>query len=290
MKSNTELSRFLIDDRRLIVILRRWINVDCPYRLYSPVGESASTVNIDRDQPGVDKLVDRCISIGVGTRAISHLTWDHDFMVDGWQGQFLTTYVTIGQWPESFLGDETLLVLWDAIVNTTDNWVPLTGFQMERFRIGTRRCQSPPGSVWTRNGSRGLLIGRHTINTGHVHSGFGTSESESPREVPCLGEFHCQVCWIESSLCLWEGTCRSPEHCYCCCSGCWPMLTASGWPATNNKRPSWRLLSRAWSTNLRPRPSRTELSRYVTGCCGAPPCGIPPSICMQMGAGQYTYT
>jgi len=50
MKSTTKLSRFLIDNRRSTVILRRWIGIDRRYRPYSQVGESLSTVDIDRDR------------------------------------------------------------------------------------------------------------------------------------------------------------------------------------------------------------------------------------------------
>jgi len=62
------------------------------------VSESASTVNIDRDQltGSINWWIGVDIWIGVGT--ISHHAWDHDFMVDVCPGPFLTTYGTIGQW------------------------------------------------------------------------------------------------------------------------------------------------------------------------------------------------
>ena len=66
-------------------------------RPYSPVGESASTVNIDRDRStgSINQWVGVDIWIGVGT--ISHHTWDHDFLVDECLRPFHTTYRTIGQ-------------------------------------------------------------------------------------------------------------------------------------------------------------------------------------------------
>jgi len=85
MKSTTILSRFLIDDRRSTVILRRWIGIDRRYRPW-PI-----------DLVDKSELVDRCRYLeGVGT--ISHHTWDHDFLVDGCPEPFHTTYATISQW------------------------------------------------------------------------------------------------------------------------------------------------------------------------------------------------
>jgi len=98
MQSTTKLCRFLIDDRRSTVILRRWIGIDRRYRPYSPVSESASTVDIDCDRStgSINRWKGVDIWIGVGT--ISHHTWDHDFLVDLCPGPFLTIYGTIGQW------------------------------------------------------------------------------------------------------------------------------------------------------------------------------------------------
>jgi len=83
MKSTTKLCRLSIDDRRSTVILRRWNGIDRWYRPCSPVGESASTVDIDRDRStgSINQWIGVNIWIGVGT--ISHHTWDHDFLVDG---------------------------------------------------------------------------------------------------------------------------------------------------------------------------------------------------------------
>ena len=103
MKSNTKLCRFLIDDRRSTVILRRWIGIDRRYRPYSPVSESASswlTVDIHRDRS--TGLINRWISVSMwpGFGTISHHAWDHEFLVDVCPGPFLMTYGTImiGQW------------------------------------------------------------------------------------------------------------------------------------------------------------------------------------------------
>jgi len=103
MKSTTKLCRFLIDDRRSTVILRRWIGIDRRYRPYSPVSESASswlTVDIHRDRS--TGLINRWISVSMwpGFGTISHHAWDHEFLVDVCPGPFLMTYGTImiGQW------------------------------------------------------------------------------------------------------------------------------------------------------------------------------------------------
>ena len=98
MKSTTKLCRFLIDNRRSTVILRRWSGIDHRYRPYSPVGESASTVDIDRDRStgSTNQWIGVDIGIGVGT--VAHQTWDNYFLVDVCPGPFLTTYGTIGQW------------------------------------------------------------------------------------------------------------------------------------------------------------------------------------------------
>ena len=84
-------------NRRSTLILRRWIDIDRQYRLYSPVGDSASTVNIDRDRStgSIDRWIGVDICIGVGI--IYHQTWDRDFLVDVCPGPFHTTYGTIGQ-------------------------------------------------------------------------------------------------------------------------------------------------------------------------------------------------
>jgi len=98
MKSTTKLCRFLIDDQQSTVILCGWIDIDRWYRPYSPVGESASTVDIDRD-PSTG-LINRWIvvDIWIGVETVSHHTWNYDFLVDVCPGPFLTTYGTIGQW------------------------------------------------------------------------------------------------------------------------------------------------------------------------------------------------
>jgi len=50
VKSNTKLSQFLIDHWRSTVTLRMWICINRWYRPYSAVGESLSTVDINRDR------------------------------------------------------------------------------------------------------------------------------------------------------------------------------------------------------------------------------------------------
>jgi len=80
---------------RMIVLITR---LGFENRPYSPVGESASTVDIDRDRStgSINRWIGVDIWIGVGT--ISHHAWDHDFLVDVCPGPFFTTYGTIGQW------------------------------------------------------------------------------------------------------------------------------------------------------------------------------------------------
>jgi len=102
MKSTTKLCRFLINDRRLTVILRRWIGTDHRWQPrcqpYSPVSESASTVDIDRDRSTGSINLWIGVDILIGVETISHHAWDHDFLVDVCPEPFHTTYGTIGQW------------------------------------------------------------------------------------------------------------------------------------------------------------------------------------------------
>jgi len=95
IKSTTKLSRILIHHPRSTVILCRWILIDRRYRLYSPVGESLSTVDIDRDRStgSINRWIGIVIQIHVGT--ISHHSWDHDSFVDVYPGPFLITSGTI---------------------------------------------------------------------------------------------------------------------------------------------------------------------------------------------------
>ena len=73
------------------VILCRWILIDRRYRPYSPVGESLSTVDIDRDRStgSINQWIGIDIQIHVGT--ISHHSWDHDSFEDVYPGPFLIT-------------------------------------------------------------------------------------------------------------------------------------------------------------------------------------------------------
>ena len=91
MKSTTKLSRILIHHRRSTVILCKQIL----NRPYSPVGESLSTVDIDRDRStwSIDRWIGIDIQIDVGT--ISHQSWDHDSFLDVYPGPFLMTSGTI---------------------------------------------------------------------------------------------------------------------------------------------------------------------------------------------------
>ena len=97
----TRLCRFLIDDRRSTVILHRWIGIDHRHRPYSPVSESASTVDIDRDRSTGSinrwtrighRYLDRCwdhfsppmgpwVLGGCVSRTISHHLRDHRSIV-----------------------------------------------------------------------------------------------------------------------------------------------------------------------------------------------------------------
>jgi len=98
MKSTTKLCQFVIDDRRSTVILHRCIGIDRRYLPYSPVSESALTVDIDRDRStgSINRWIG--VNIWIDVVTISRHTWDHDFLVDKCPGPFLTTYGTIGQW------------------------------------------------------------------------------------------------------------------------------------------------------------------------------------------------
>ena len=98
MKLTTKVHWFLIDDWRSTVILRKWIDIDRWYQPYSPVSESALTVDIDRDWSAglINLWIGVDIWIGVGT--ISHHAWDHGFLVDVCPGPLLTTFGTICQW------------------------------------------------------------------------------------------------------------------------------------------------------------------------------------------------
>jgi len=95
MKSTTKLSRILIHHRRSTVILCRWIRIDRRYLPYSPVGESLSTVDIDRDWStrSINWWIGVDIQIDVGT--IFHNSWDHDSFVDVYPGPSLITSGTI---------------------------------------------------------------------------------------------------------------------------------------------------------------------------------------------------
>jgi len=95
MKSTTKISRILIHHRWLTVILCRWILIDRQYQPYSQVGESLSTIDIDRDQStgSINQWIGIDIQMDVGT--ISHHTWDHDSSVDVYPGPFLITSGTI---------------------------------------------------------------------------------------------------------------------------------------------------------------------------------------------------
>ena len=72
MKSTTKSCRFLIDDQRSTVILRRWIRIDHWYWLYSPVSESALTFDIDRDRSTGSMNRWICVNIWIGLGIISH--------------------------------------------------------------------------------------------------------------------------------------------------------------------------------------------------------------------------
>jgi len=104
MESTTKLSRYLIDDQRLTVILRRWIDSRCWYRPYSPVVFGLSRRWIEGQchyRPWqIDWSLNWWIGVHIWMRVwtISHHIWDHDFLVDGCPGPFLTTFGTTGQW------------------------------------------------------------------------------------------------------------------------------------------------------------------------------------------------
>jgi len=95
MKSTTKLSQILIHHQQLTVLLCRWILIDRQYQLYSPVGKSLSTVNINSDWStrSINQWITIDIQIDVGT--ISHHPWDHDSFVDVYPGLFLITSETI---------------------------------------------------------------------------------------------------------------------------------------------------------------------------------------------------
>jgi len=65
--------------------------MDRRYRLYYPVGESLSTVDIDRDLStgSINQWIGIDIQIDVGT--ISQHSCDHDSFVDLYPGPFLIT-------------------------------------------------------------------------------------------------------------------------------------------------------------------------------------------------------
>ena len=63
LKSTTQLSRFWMEHQRTTVILHRWISIDCRYWLYSQVGESLSTVYIDRGR--LTRLINQWIGIDI---------------------------------------------------------------------------------------------------------------------------------------------------------------------------------------------------------------------------------
>jgi len=133
MKSTTKFSRIWIHHRRSTVILCRWILIDRRYRPYSLVGESLSTVDIDRDRStgSINRWISINIQIDVGT--ISHHSWDHDSSVDVYPGPFLITSGTI----------------WDHKSWSFFSWLlgkTRPGPKTKRLKLHTRKLKSAVGT------------------------------------------------------------------------------------------------------------------------------------------------